>query len=82
MNEPTALLRALSDELGAVLPQSQYRRACQLINQIFTHSTEETTLPSLTLKLVRTLLPLYPSADPGDERSLVTALQPAVASLL
>jgi len=81
----TDFLRELSDELGVALPRTEYDVAARRIDAVFDVNTEDVTLPLLTLKLVRTLLPLFPVNLPIssiEEQRLVAALQPFVEDLM
>lgn len=82
----TALIHELEDELGVSLPRNNMSQANSLIAKVLRESTDEITLPILTLRIVRALIPLF-----GEDRlregsqveyELVQALQPFVVDLI
>ena len=85
MTDYTELLREIADELGAVVTPSLQKEASRRIEDIFESNTDEITLPLLTLKIIRAVVPLFQVPIPQgseQESTLVYILAPLVADTM
>ena len=82
MGDYTNLLYQFSRQVRVGIPPKNIQLAIASIDQVLAQVTDDVTLPILTLRLVRALLPLFDVSDPPSEVQLVRNLQPWVADLL